>query len=739
VPTTWATQQLAEFVAAISSCQDETSAVRRAIERAAEALEADAAALVREDGVVECLGFPATTAPERRLLAVAEAGSGPIDVPGVGECVVAVAPLDGAAGRLLLARAATDPFAAAELSLVHGMARVLGLSLRNARLVDALQHRQLLLERLSRIQRSIVRRVAHEDVLEAIIAGAIALLGDEVAALRILDPEDRGFLVVAACHGIDPDLMARIPRTPVGHGAGGRAVSEDRLVVIENYRESAVPSAYADPEIEAAMAAPVREEGKVVGSLVVASRVPGRRYSEAEREALASLAEHASLALTDARRVEGAIHQALHDPLTGLPNRTLFRDRLEHALARRSRRPVAVLFIDLDSFKRINDTLGHGVGDRLLAAVGARLMACARRGDTFARLGGDEFAMLIEELNDPATPAAIAKRLLEALTEPFDVGKGELHVSASIGIASGRGAPDTLLRNADLAMYKAKTRGRGRYELFDPALHAAVVERVAVEADLRRALDMAELELHYQPIVELETGRVVSFEALLRWPHPHRGMVPPGVFVPIAEETGLIQPIGRWVLEEACRQVTRWRAAGCEVSVSVNLSPAQLHDNGIVDFVAATLDATKLDPRALALELTETNLMEDVDAIGLRLADLKALGVSLAVDDFGTGYSSLLYVDRLPIDTLKIDKLFIDGLGVSEQEPTLAHAIINLGRSLGLRVVAEGVERPEQVARLVALGCRLGQGFHFHRPLPAHAAERLLGIGTSRRKAAARR
>jgi EAL domain-containing protein (putative c-di-GMP-specific phosphodiesterase class I) len=216
-------------------------------------------------------------------------------------------------------------------------------------------------------------------------------------------------------------------------------------------------------------------------------------------------------------------------------------------------------------------------------------------------------------------------------------------------------------------------------------------------------------------------------------------MVPPGVFVPIAEETGLIQPIGRWVLEEACRQVTRWRAAGCEVSVSVNLSPAQLHDNGIVDFVAATLDATKLDPRALALELTETNLMEDVDAIGLRLADLKALGVSLAVDDFGTGYSSLLYVDRLPIDTLKIDKLFIDGLGVSEQEPTLAHAIINLGRSLGLRVVAEGVERPEQVARLVALGCRLGQGFHFHRPLPAHAAERLLGIGTSRRKAAARR
>jgi diguanylate cyclase (GGDEF)-like protein/PAS domain S-box-containing protein len=413
-------------------------------------------------------------------------------------------------------------------------------------------------------------------------------------------------------------------------------------------------------------------------------------------------------------------HQAAHDPLTGLPNRLLFVERLRHALAQHQGRDgVAVLFIGLDHFKVVNDSLGHPAGDRLLVTIADRLRAATRPTDIVARFEGDEFTVLCTGVADEQSARAVTDRLVEAIAKAVVLAQGEVFVTASVGIAIAEGemdTPETLLRNADAAMHNAKDRGRSRTELYASGAHDRAVQHLRTGNELHRALERDELRLHYQPVVRLEDGRVTGFEALVRWQHPERGLVGPGEFIPLAEDTGLVVPIGSWVLHEACRELVRWHARGARLSVSVNLSPRQLAEATLPDEVSRILRDTGVQPDAVWLELTESTLMHDAEATIHSLGALRALGVHLAVDDFGTGYSSMAYLKRFPVDSLKIDRAFVDGLGRDGEDSAICTAVVSLAHALGLRAVGEGVETTDQLTALRSLGCDFGQGFLFGRP-----------------------
>jgi diguanylate cyclase (GGDEF)-like protein len=500
-----------------------------------------------------------------------------------------------------------------------------------------------------------------------------------------------------------------------------------------------------DPDADPAEVAYLRQIGNTVAAMLtlVARGEPiglveltsAKRVTFDERRlGLAqTMANEAAMALENARLYAQVRHQAYHDPLTRLANRTLFRDRLEHALARTSRGldRVAVLFVDLDDFKTINDSHGHTAGDALLAVVGERLSATVRPGDTVARLGGDEFAVLIEDVDQDVDALAPAERILAAFDSPFSIVDLEVSVGASVGIAFGAAVDataDELLRNADFAMYQAKSLGKQRYAIFEPGMRAAALERVELATLLRRAVDRGELTLHYQPIVDLRTGAVRGLEALVRWHQPDRGLLMPGEFIGIAEETGVIIPLGRWVLREACHQTVRWQERfeiKPPLTVSVNLSARQFSDPRLVDDVKASLADSGLAPACLTLEITESLLMTDADAAIAKLGAIKALGVRLAIDDFGTGYSSLSYLQRFPIDVLKIDRAFVEAVGEAEGS-ALIRSIVDLGRTLRLETIAEGVERPDQPAQLVELECAYGQGYLMNRPQVAAEIERYL-------------
>jgi diguanylate cyclase (GGDEF)-like protein/PAS domain S-box-containing protein len=431
-------------------------------------------------------------------------------------------------------------------------------------------------------------------------------------------------------------------------------------------------------------------------------------------------------------------HEAFHDPVTNLANRALFRDRVRHALERQSRegQPFSVLFMDLDDFKTINDSLGHAAGDELLRGVGERLCGSLRGADTAARLGGDEFGILLEDGAGGVEAAYVATRVLGSFERPFYVEDKDVFVRASIGIATARGdaqagatKTEELLRNADVAMYMAKESGKGRYRIFEPAMHQTALRRLEMKADLERAIDNREFVLHYQPVIELRTGQISGVEALLRWNHPQRGTVPPLDFIPLAEETGLIVTIGRWVLETACRQASQLQhrhEIHPPLHMAVNLSARQLQRPEIAKEVAGILDATGLDPRYLILEITESVMMADVQLSLQRLTELKRLDVKLALDDFGTGYSSLNYLQQFPVDILKIDKSFIDAINTDNRKSVLTATIIKLADDLGLQPVAEGIERTDQLDKLLELHCDLGQGYYFARPLPIEGLEQLL-------------
>jgi diguanylate cyclase (GGDEF)-like protein len=664
--------ELIEFLTAVSAHPRAEGATAAAAELAAEHLRAEVGAVVIADALAAATGFGAIA------LVHAREDDEALDLPGVGRCHVARAGFDGDRPRRLIVARRDAPFNADERTLLTGMARILELALRGVAAQETervVRERHRLLEVLLDIQRSISHRKPLPDVLAAITAGASGLLGGCPVALVLDDALDPERPIVAATT------------------AGGE-----------------------HPESE--VAAPVYINGVRAGALAA---MAATGLDDAQLGMLDAFAEHASLALTDARTVE-AMEEAFHDSLTGLPNRALFLDRLQHALDVAARRAteLCVLFVDLDRFKAVNDSIGHAAGDALLRAVGDRLAECTRAADTAARFGGDEFAVLLEDDGRGVHPEAVAERIIAAMRRPFDVEGKEVFIGATVGIAHAHDAslgPDELLRNADLAMYRAKKAGGNRAATYETAMRTALLARIELEADLRHALERDELVLAYQPVVELESGRTVGVEALVRWAHPTRGLIPPLTFIPVAEEIGMIGAIGRWVLREACRQLAVWRRMAPDLVLNVNLSALQLRDDRLAIHVQQALRAHELPGEALTLEITESMLLSGDEETAARLRRLKGLGVSIAVDDFGTGYSSLSYLKQFPVDALKIDKSFVDTVARSTADSALARTIVELGRGMRLETIAEGIETVEQLEQLRQLDCQLGQGYHFSVPL----------------------
>ncbi len=496
-----------------------------------------------------------------------------------------------------------------------------------------------------------------------------------------------------------------------------------------------------------AMATLLQGEGMLLGTLVVANRLRGAgTFDTDDLHLFDAFAAQTSVAVQNTRLGHRLRQQAFHDTLTDLANRALFMDRLEHALTRRERHDesLAVLFLDLDDFKEINDSLGHMAGDELLARVADRLKLVLRASDTAARFGGDEFAILVEETADPENTIRVAERVVSVFKPRFVIAGREVTISASVGVAVSASRDVTaeeLVGQADVAMYRAKVKGKDTYEIFEPGMQDVVARRLEVRTDLERAIDRHELVVLYQPIVDITTSTPVGVEALVRWKHPRWGMVVPAEFIGIAEETGMIRELGLHVLEEACKQWQAWQVELIDepaFTVSVNVSPRQLRDPSFVSEVWRILTKAGLPPSHLTLEITESFMVEDPESARARLRELKALGVRISMDDFGTGYSSLASLQDLPLDILKIDKLFVDHIAEDPRRTAFAQAIIRMGKTLGLGLIAEGVETADQAERLQSLGCRFAQGFYFSRPVPADEIQRMLHASHAMRIAGGR-
>ncbi|MGZ5331406.1 MAG: putative bifunctional diguanylate cyclase/phosphodiesterase [Solirubrobacterales bacterium] len=553
------------------------------------------------------------------------------------------------------------------------------------------------------------------------------VLGIELGGVMRLMPSGDELLLVGAV-GMPEGSIGKV-RVPTGmRSQAGYALATGEAVVVNDWsteRRFEMARLQRDTEMRSAAIVLIQAKGEPYGVLGAGSK-QARRFSGEDVSFLQALANVLASAVERRGAEERTRHEALHDPLTSLPNRTLFLDRLEHALvqSRRSDRSVAVLFLDLDQFKLVNDSLGHAAGDELLAAVAPRLEEALRPGDTIARFGGDEFAVLIEAVETEHDAIRVADRIAESLARPFVVRGREHFVSASIGISIAVDVedPEALMRDADAALYRAKERGRGGYEIFDEVMRSRVLDHVQTENDLRRALQRGELELHYQPIVDLRNGEIVMFEGLLRWRHPQRGLLGPAAFIPVAEETRLIVPIGRWVIEEACRRAAAWQAIypdSAPLGVAVNLSARQVADPELVSCVGRAVRQSGIDPSALRLELTETTLFEEGEDPAAGLGALRALGVMLVLDDFGTGFSSLGYLKRLPLSGIKLDRSFIVNLTEGGEDAVIVRTVTRMASALGLDVCAEGVETAQQLAAVRDLGCSHAQGFYFGHPAPA--------------------
>lgn len=591
---------------------------------------------------------------------------------------------------------------------------------------DESEHRAALLATVADAARSMSTLDSHR-LLETVVGAAVAA-GFDAVELCLFD-EAAGTWVQAYHQGMVIDGYDT--RQAADVGLAGRVRRTRRTVVEEDYAawDEGVETVRA-AGLRGTVASPVWSAGELAGVLVAGRREPGVRASEVE--CLDLLAAQAGAALVVARRYaerqsfESELrHQASHDPLTGLPNRTLLLDRIDHALAVGGRRETSLglLFLDLDGFKTINDSLGHESGDELLRLVGVRLQSCLRPGDTLARYGGDEFTVLLDETTEAAA-VGIAERILVAMQEPFALAGREVGVTASIGIVitppvdEGAKRPDPI-RDADLAMYRAKESGGGRWELFVPSMDAEALDRLDQETDVRRAVAAGEFHLAYQPVINLTTGQLTGVEALVRWDHPHRGSVSPAEFIPVAERTGLIVALGRWVINEACRQARAWQDAGLDLHVAINLSPIQFGDAGLVDDLRHIIGRHGVDPGRLVLEITESVFIDNSTHAVTTMKAINALGVALALDDFGQGYSSLSYLKMLPLQLVKIDRAFVDGLPRSPADQAIVRAVVSLASELGMAVLAEGVETLDQLAHVRRLGCGSVQGFLFSRAVAA--------------------
>ncbi len=606
-------------------------------------------------------------------------------------------------------------------------------------------------ELLDRDRRQILEQVARNEPLQHILAGVVGMLETQIPGSRcsLLLLRD-GRLYMGSAPSMPEVYSKGLEGLPIGPTAGscGTACHFNRVVVVQDiatdplwdgYRELALPH-----DLRACWSMPIpSSDGGVLGSFAVYQHRPCAPTAP-ELDFLTAASQLAAVAIEHRRLTDRLTHQGQHDALTGLPNRLVLQDRLGQALvlALRKQHQVAVLFMDLDHFKQINDTLGHSHGDILLCEVARRLEGSIRKSDTLARLGGDEFMLVVPELNDAQDAMRVAEKMMESLRAPFHVGEHEFFVSISLGIsmypADGQDA-DTLMANADAAMYRAKEAGRDNCMWFTPQMNTRMMERVELESQLRHAIALGQLSLHYQPQLG-QFGEIHGFEALLRWEHPTLGMVPPARFIPVAEESGLIVPIGEWVMREACNRMAAWHRSGyTPLTISVNVSAVQFRRGHLVDMVRRVLADTRLDPTALELEITESVLLQNAAEASINLAELRKLGVGIAIDDFGTGYSSLSYLHKLPVSRLKIDQSFVCQIGAQPldgcDEAPIIRTIIALARNLGLTVVAEGVETPSQYTLLKSLGCDGFQGFLLHRPLSEGAAGQLLA-GTTKAQTA---
>jgi diguanylate cyclase (GGDEF)-like protein len=560
------------------------------------------------------------------------------------------------------------------------------------------------------------------------------VLDVDLAAVLKLLPGGQEFLVEAES-GMGSELAGK-GRIPTGHNSqAGYTLATGSPTVVEDWsdeRRFSKPKVLDEFGMVSGVTVLIKGKGQPYGVLGAQSAT-FRTFTAEDVSFMEALANVLANAIERRSAEEKTQHEALHDPLTGLPNRNLFLDRLEHALAQAERHEtaVAVLFLDLDQFKLVNDSLGHAAGDELLAAVAPRLEQALRPSDTVARFGGDEFAVLAEDIANERGATRVAERIAEVLTKPFVLRQREHFVSASIGIsiAGGNQTPEALIRDADAALYRAKERGRGGYEIFDEVMRSRVIEQMQTENDLRRALQREELELHYQPIIRLRDSSVVAMEALLRWRHPERGLIGPAAFIPVAEESRLIIPIGRWVLEQACRQTAKWQQSEPDsppIGIAVNLSPRQLAGPDLLGHIQGALKSSGIEASTLRLELTENSLLEDTEAIEACLQSLKALGTRLVLDDFGIGFSSLGYLKRLPLSAIKLDRTFVENLTEDADDAAIVQAVTQMADALGINVVAEGVETEEQLREVEALGCGYAQGFYFTEPVPAGEVENLL-------------
>ena len=579
-----------------------------------------------------------------------------------------------------------------------------------------------------------------ESVMDRVAETVASTLGVDLSEVLEITPRGSALRLVAGVGWPDGQVRrALVPSGPDTH-AGYTLRAQEPVVTHDIAEETryAFPAPELDAGARAGITVAIAARDGVWGVLGAHARAP-HRFAPDEADFLRAVANVISSAVDRHRVEEGVRHRAMHDSLTGLPNRALALDRLEGALARRRRdgRAVAVLLADLDQFKLVNDSMGHQAGDDLLVALAPRLHDAVRPSDTVARLGGDEFLVVCEQLDGPREAIRVAERVAQAINQPIVLAAGEHFITASIGIAVAESAdadPAALMRDADAAMYRAKERGRGRYELFDDRLRNRVLTRLRTENELRRGIDQDELRVVYQPVVELDGGALCALEALVRWEHPERGTVDPVDFIPVAEDSGLIGALGEWVLTRACRDGAAWQRRFQRerpLLICVNTSPRQLANGAFPARVADIMSRNGLAPGSLALEITESVLMEEAHAPVTVLASLREYGLRLMLDDFGTGYSSLSYLRRFPLDVLKIDRSFVAGLGRDDEDAAIVAAIIQMARTLGLTVVAEGVERPEQLERLRELDCELVQGRLIAEPMPADDIERLMLSATT--------